>query len=178
MEEIILGNNTFNAIEVVDLTAEALTPEHKVEAGYSVVDHIVLQPKEFRLTLTLNEDELRWLEELYRSKQPTTFVCKFGVFDNVVVKEISLRQGDALNVFKATCVIKQILIAKAKTTTLPMELNLTPAEEEMPGGDVAVEPPEQEVPQAPAEPESEEKSWLDSIFEFMGMLFAGEFAEE
>jgi hypothetical protein len=167
MEEIQLGGQKFTAVEVVDLTESATIPEHKVEDGYPVADHIFFQPAEFQLNLTLLESEISALKQLYESKQPTTLVCKAGVFEDVVIKELNITQGGSKNTFRAVVRVKQILKAVAKTTTIPLQdLQLTPNESDVPGGATATTPPTQEVPDAPAKEEN--KSWLDSILSWFG----------
>lgn len=167
-EEIQLGGQKFTAVEVVDLTESATIPEHKVEDGYPVADHVFFQPVEFQLNLTLLESEISALKQLYESKQLTTLVCKAGVFEDVVIKELSITQGGSKNTFRAVVRVKQVLKAKAKTTTIPLQdLQLTPDESEASGGETATSPPTQEVPDAPEQPQ-ENKSWLDSILEWFG----------
>lgn len=166
-EEILLGGQKFMAVEVVDLTESATIPEHKVEDGYPVADHIFFQPAEFQLNLTLLEDEVGTLKQLYDSKQPTTLVCKAGVFEDVVIKELNITQGGSKNTFRAVVRVKQILKAKAKTTTIPLQdLQLTASEDEVPGGATAITPLSQNVPNAPEKEEN--KSWLDSILDWFG----------
>lgn len=170
MEEILIGNQSFKAIQVVDLTDSAETPEHRVEDGFSVVDTIILKPKEFSLTLELMEDEIDPLKQLYESKQPTEFVCRFGVFEDIVIKELHITQGGSINSFRATVRLKQILKVKAKTTTVSLpELQITPDESEAKGGDTAIPPQQKQVPSAPEKQEN--KSWLDSIHDWFAGLF-------
>ena len=170
-EEIQLGGQKFIAVEVVDLTQSAAIPEKRVEDGYPVADHIFFQPAEFQLNLTLLEKEISALKQLYESKQPTTLVCKAGVFEDVVVRELNITQGGSKNTFRAVVRVKQILKARAKTTTIPLPaLQLTPSETEAPGGNTATTPPAQEVPSAP---QKDKKSWLDSIMNWLGGLFGG-----
>lgn len=171
-EEILLGGQKFTAVEVVDLTQSAVVPEHKVEDGYPISDHIAFKPAEFRLTITLLEDEIETLKQLYESKQPIEFVCKAGVFENIVVKEIHITQGGSINTFRVTLHLKQIIKAKAKTTTIPLQqLQVTPDEKDGKGGKTVTDPQQQQVSQAPQKQEN--KSWLDSIFDWFGSLFGG-----
>ena len=171
-EEILLGGQKFTAVEVVDLTESAIIPEKRVEDGYPIADHIFFQPAEFQLNLVLLEDEIETLKQIYESKEPTTLVCKAGVFEDVVVRELSITQGGSKNALRATVRVKQILKAKAKTATIPLQqLQATSSENEASGGETATEPPQKEVPQAPEKQEN--KSWLDSIFDFLGGLFGG-----
>jgi len=172
MEEILIGNQSFKAIQIVDLTDSAETPEHRVEDGFSVVDAIILKPKEFSLTLELIEEEIEPLKQLYESKQPTEFVCKFGVFENIVIKELHITQGGSTNSFRATVLLKQILKAKSKMVAIPLQqLQVTPDESDAKGGKTATDPSQQQVPSAPEKQEN--KSWLDSIFDWFGSLFGG-----
>jgi len=171
-EDILLGGNKFTAIEIIDLTESAVVPEHKVEDGYPIADHIFFQPAEFRLTLTLLEDEMEILKQLFESKQPIELVCKAGVFEDVVIKELSITQGGSINTFRAVVRVKQIIKAKAKTATIPLQqLQVTPDESDAKGGETATDPPQQQVPSAPEKQEN--KSWLDSIFDWFGSLFGG-----
>lgn len=170
-EKIQLGGQEFTAVEIVDLTQSAVVPEKKTEDGYPVADHIFFQPAEFQLTLTLLENEIETLKSLFGSKEPTELVCKAGVFEDVVIKELTITQGGSKNAFRAVVRVKQILKAKAKTTTMPLQqLQVTPSEEDSKGGDTATDPPQQDVPQAPEEPQ-EGQSWLDSIASFLGGIF-------
>ncbi len=172
-EEIQLGGQKFTAVEVVDLTQSAVIPEKRVEDGYPIADHIFFQPAEFQLNLTLLENEIPVLKQLYESKQPTTLICKAGVFEDVVVRELSITQGGSKNTFRAVVRVKQILKAVAKTTTVPLQaLQLTPNETDSPGGNTATESSTEEVPDAPEKEEN--KSWLDSIMDWFGGLFGGE----
>jgi len=171
-DEILLGGNKFKAIEIIDLTESAVVPEHKVEEGYPIADHIFFQPVEFRLTLTLLEDEIEILKQLFESKQPIELVCKAGVFEDVVIKELSITQGGSINTFKAVVRVKQIIKAKAKTATIPLQqLQVTPDESDAKGGRTATDPQQKQVPSAPEKQEN--KSWLDSIFDWFGSLFGG-----
>ncbi len=167
MEEILLGNKKFKAIEVVDLTESLAVPEHRTEEGFKVADHVFFEPAEIQLTLTVDANEINTLKSLFESKEVATLTCSLGVYENVVVRELSAMQGGAANVYRAVVRVKQIRKAKAKFTTVP--LPITPDEEEAKGGESAVSPPQKEVPQAPEKQEN--KSWLDSIFEFFGGLF-------
>ena len=168
MEEILINNQSFKAIQVVDLTDSAETPEQRVEDGFSVVDTIILKPKEFSLTLELMEDEVELLKQLYESKQPIEFVCRFGAFEDIVIKELHITQGGSANTYRASISLKQILKAKAKTAAIPLhQLQVTPDEKDAKGGDTTISPQAKQVPQAPEQPQ-ENQSWLDSIVTFLG----------
>ena len=173
-EKILLGGQEFTAVEIVDLTESAVVPEHHVEEGYPVADHIFFQPAEFQLTLTLLENEIEALKQLYEAKEPTELVCKAGVFEDVVIKKLTITQGGSRNAFRAVVRVKQILKAKAKTAKIPLQqLQVTPNEnddKETLGGDTATDPSTKDVPQAPEEPQ-EGQSWLDSIASFLGGIF-------
>jgi len=151
-EKIQLGGQEFTAVEIVDLTESATIPEHHVEEGYPVADHIFFQPAEFQLTLTLLENEIETLKSLFESKEPTELVCKAGVFEDVVLKELTITQGGSKNAFRAVVRVKQILKAKAKTTTVPIPaLKVTPNEnddKETKGGNTITSPQSKQVPQA------------------------------
>ena len=174
-EEIQLGGQKFTAVEVLDLTQSAVIPEKRTEEGYPVADHIFFQPAEFQLTLTLLENEIETLKSLYESKTPTTLICKAGVYEDVVIRELNITQGGSKNTFRAVVRVKQILKAKAKTAEIPLQqLQVTPNEtndSETPGGNTAISPPQQEVPQAPEEPQGGQ-SWMDSIVTFLGGIFS------
>ena len=173
-EKILLGGQGFTAVEIADLTESAVVPEHRVEDGYPVADHIFFQPAEFQLTLTLLENEIEALKQLYEAKEPTTLICKAGVFEDVVIRELTITQGGSKNAFRAVVRVKQILKAKAKTAKIPLQqLQVTPNEnddKETPGGDTATDPPQQEVPQAPEEPQNGQ-TWMDSVISFLGGIF-------
>lgn len=168
-DDVILGGHKFTAVEVVDLTESLTIPEHKVEDGYPVADYAFLQPAELQLNLTLLERELEVIKQLSMSREPTILLCKAGVFEDVVVKELNITQGGSINTFRAIVRVKQIIKAKAKTAQIP--LAVTADESEAKGGNTATSPAQKEVLQAPEKQEG--KSWLDSIFEFFGGLFGG-----
>ncbi len=175
MTDILLGGIRFTATEVLDLTESATTPEHKVEEGYSIVDHILLQPAEFQLNLTLLESEVNTLKQLYEAKQPTTLACKFGIFEDVVVKELTITQGGSKNTFRAVVRVKQILKAKAKTATIPLQdLQLTPDESEASGGETATSLLDgwmvkefSKYQQQQEQDSGTEKTWADQVFGFL-----------
>ncbi len=172
-EKIQLGGQEFTAVEIVDMTESAVVPEHRVEDGYPVADHIFFQPAEFQLTLTLLENEIEALKQLYEAKEPTELVCKAGVFEDVVIKELTITQGGSKNTLRAVVRVKQILKAKAKTAKIPLQqLQVTPNEndDKMKGGDTATDPPQKEVPQAPEEPQNGQ-TWMDSVISFLGGIF-------
>lgn len=171
-EDILLGGQKFTAVEVVDLTESAAIPEHRVEDGYPVADHIFFQPAELQLNLTLLENEVDTLKQLFESKEPTTLVCKAGVFEDVVVRELNITQGGSKNAFRAVVRVKQVLKAKAKTATIPLQsLQVTPDESDAKGGATATSLQIQEVPDAPTKQEN--KSWLDSIVDWFGGWLGG-----
>ncbi|ADB58532.1 phage baseplate protein [Archaeoglobus profundus] len=173
-EKILLSGQEFTAVEIVDLTQSAVVPEHKVEDGYPVADHIFFQPAEFQLTLTLLENEIEALKQLYEAKEPTELVCKAGVFEDVVIRELTITQGGSKNTFRAVVRVKQILKAKAKTAEIPLQqLQVTPNEnddKETKGGNTAITPQTKQVPQAPKQPQGSQ-SWLDSVVSFLGGIF-------
>ena len=176
-DEILLGGNKFKAIEIIDLTESAVVPEHKVEEGYLIADHIFFQPVEFRLTLTLLEDEIEILKQLFESKQPIELVCKAGVFEDVVIKELSITQGGSINTFKAVVRVKQIIKAKAKTATIPLQqLQVTPDESDAKGGYTATGVLDGWMAQHLRKYEEEKKeekkdeSLLDKVCGFVGWL--------
>jgi len=171
MEKILLGGHEFRAIRVINLSQSATTPEHRVEEQFSIVDHIILEPIEFRLELELlkDEGEVDKLNSLFEARQPIEFVCDLGVFEDMVIKSREFVEGGSVNTVRASVHIKQIRKAKAKTATIP--LPIIQSEEDYPGSDTAVSPLQQQVPSAPEK--QEEKSWLDSIFDWFGGLFGG-----
>ncbi|AIY89886.1 phage baseplate protein [Geoglobus acetivorans] len=172
MEDILLGDVRFTAIEIVDLSESVVIPEHRVEDGYPIADNIFFQPAEFQLTITLLEEEVETLKQLYESKQPTTLICRFGVFEDVVIQELNMTQGGSRNTFRAVIRVRQILKARAKTAEVPLsDLGLTADESEASGGATATSPLEKDVPDAPTKQEN--KSWLDSIFDWFGGLWGG-----
>ena len=171
-DDILLAGQPIKITQVINLSQPADVPEHRVEDGFSVADTIVLKPAEFELQLEVDKDQLNELKQFYEQKQPVELVCKFGIFENVVIKELSATQGGSTNYFRATLRVRQILKAKAKTTTVSLpELQVTPDESEASGGDTAIPPQQQNVPSAPEKQEN--KSWLDSIFDWFGSLFGG-----
>ncbi len=142
MEEILLGGEKFTAIEVVDLSEEGDLPSHSIEEGFEIADHIFHRPKEFKVELTLMQDEVLRLQELYEEKEPIDFVCGMGVFENCVIKDLHIKQGGSKNTFQAVVNLKQVRIAKSKqaTVSLSKQLQVTPDEEDAPGGETATEP--------------------------------------
>ena len=197
MGEILLGGEKFTAIEVVDLSEEGDLPSHSIEEGFEIADHIFHRPKEFKVELTLMRNEVPKLQELYERKEPIDFVCGIGVFENCVIKEIQIKQGGSKNTFQAVIELKQVRIAKSKQATLPLskQLQVTPNEEDAPGGETATEPiidgwaskmyRERQIKQASEadayfhelehggekqEEEEQEKSWIDQVSGFIAWL--------
>lgn len=168
--EILIDGYKYKAIENIDVTHTVITPEHKVEEGYNIVDHAFFEPIEINVTLSIDESELQRLKSLYKSKNTTEIVYKGGVIDNVILKNISVTQGGSKNILKAEVTFRQILKARAKTTTILLE-DITKDEKDAKGGDTAIQPTTQNVQKAPEKKDN--KSWLDSIFDFFGSLFGG-----
>lgn len=164
MVTILLGSETFTAIQVINLTRDATVPAHKTEAGYEIADHVTLEPAEFRLNLELikSEDEDETLKQLYEDKEPFEFVCDLGVFPNMIIQTLDFEDG--YETVKAMAHLKQVRIATAETTTI--ELPITPAEANYPGGNAATEPSELSVQDAPDDPD-ENESWLDKIVDWL-----------
>jgi len=167
-EEVLLNGRPLKVVQIIDLTESKEVPSHKVEEGYDVSDHLINKPAEFQIQLEVEESDLEMVKQLYESQQPTEFVCKLGVFENIVVREFHVTQGGSINTYKVTLSLKQILIAKSKTATVSLpQLQVTPDESQVPGGDTAISPQPKQVPQAPEQPQ-ENQSWLDSIVTFLG----------
>jgi hypothetical protein len=168
-EEVLLNGRPLKVVQIIDLTeSKEVVPSHKVEEGYDVSDHLINKPAEFQIQLEVEESDLEMIKQLYENKEATEFVCKVGVFEDVVVKELHITQGGSINTFRVTLHLKQILKAKSKTATISLpQLQVTPSEEQSKGGDTAVSPQPKQVPQAP-EPPQENQSWLDSIVTFLG----------
>lgn len=170
-EEILLNGQPLKVAQIIDLTESKDVPSHKVEEGYDVSDHLINKPAESQIQLEVEESDLEMIKQLYESKKPTEFVCKLGVFENIVVKEFHVTQGGSINTYKVTLSLKQILVAKSKMATVSLpQLKVTPDESQAPGGDTATSPQSKQVPQAP-EPPQENQSWLDSIITFLGGIF-------
>ncbi|MEM2726664.1 MAG: hypothetical protein QXV61_00195 [Archaeoglobaceae archaeon] len=167
--DVLIDGVKYKAIESVDVSHTVATPEHRVEEGYNIVDHAFFEPIEVQFTLSVTEQELQKLKSLYNSKQTTEVVYKGGVVDNVILKQLDVTQGGSKNMLKATVTFRQILKAKAKTAEIPLEV--IKSEDEAKGSNSQQSPSEQNVQQAPQKQEN--KSWLDSIFDFFGNLFGG-----
>ncbi len=169
-EKITLGDYEFRAIKIYDLTQSAKTPEHRVEEQFSIVDHVILQPAEFRLELELVEDEIGILMSLFESKEPVELITDFGIYEDMVIKNLEITPSSSTTK-RASVQLKQIRKAITRTATVPFttDLPVTQDESTYPGSKTAVSPYKQEVPQAPEKQEN--KSWVDSIFDFFGGLF-------
>ena len=138
-EEILLNGQPLKVAQIIDLTESKDVPSHKVEEGYDVSDHLINKPAEFQIQLEVEESDLEMIKQLYESKKPTEFVCKLGVFENIVVKEFHVTQGGSINTYKVTLSLKQILVAKSKMATVSLpQLKVTPDESQAPGGDTAL----------------------------------------
>jgi len=172
MEELLLNGHSLKVVQITDFSESKDIPEHRVEEGYDVSDNQVYKPAEFQIQLEVEESDLEMIKQLYESKQPTEFVCKFGVFEDIVIKELHITQGGSTNSFRATVLLKQILKAKSKMAAIPLQqLQVTPDESDARGGKTATDSQQKQVPSAPEKQEN--KSWLDSIFDWFGSLFRG-----
>ena len=171
MDEILLNGKKLRIVQIIDLSQTKDIPQKRIEEGFNVVDHLINKPAEIQIQIEVMESDLEMIKQLYESKEPTEFVCKAGVFENIVVKELRISQGGTINTFRVTLHLKQILVAKSKTAIVSLpRLQVTPSEEQSKGGDTATSPQPKQVPQAP-EPPRENQSWLDSIVTFLGEIF-------
>ncbi|RLI74688.1 hypothetical protein DRO97_05385 [Archaeoglobales archaeon] len=171
-EKILLGDLELEAVQIINLTEKATIPEKKVEAQFSIIDHIILNPAEFSIDAICIRDSQEHikLKQLYESKQPITFHSDLlGTYDNMIIESLDFSQGGSVNTIKASIHIKQIRIAES--TTVIISLPVTPAIQEVLQNTTAIDPVEQSQPSEPEK--QEEKSWLDSIFDWLGGVFGG-----
>lgn len=170
--DVLIGGKSFKAINVVDLTKDADLPEHRVEEQFSISDHIILKPAEFEFELQLfkDEGEVESIMQLYEAKQPLDLVTQFGAYSDMVIKSVRLRDSDSKNIAYATVHIKQIIKAKAKTATVSLP-ELIPDDSSFKGDNTAKTPQQTTTPTAPEKQEN--KSWLDSIFDWFDNVFGG-----
>jgi|GEM_PF-1342800 hypothetical protein len=176
MPEIIkLGGVELTATQVLDLSQSAQVPEHRTERQFSVADHIILEPKEFSISVMLFKDskELEALRKLYESKQLVRFESELEDLDDMVITSFDLSPA-GVNAYKAEIRIKQIRRAELKTRVVKFEDPATSAEietgEEPPGGDTAVSPKEISYQNKPQKEQG--KNWLESLISWVGGLFA------
>ena len=118
-EPVILGDLSFEAgVRRLDLSLSSGLPRHPVERGADIADHVVLQPAEFRVDVPLfgDRDELYLrLRALRDAREPQTFVCSFGAFDDVVLADLSPTVEASRNVYQCSLALKQIRIGEART---------------------------------------------------------------
>ncbi|RLI77970.1 hypothetical protein DRP05_08605 [Archaeoglobales archaeon] len=171
-EKILLGDIELEAAQIINLTEKATVPEKKVEAQFSIVDHVILNPAEFSIDAVCIRDSQKHikLKQLYESKKPVTFHSDLlGTYDNMIIESLDFSQGGSVNTIKASVHIKQIKIAESKTVTI--SLPVTPMIREVPQNTTAKPPKDKHTQYEPEKQEN--KSWLDSIFDWLGGVLGG-----
>lgn len=129
---VSIGGQKFKAIKIVDLSHKAVVPEHKVEDGYNVADHIIHKVTALQLTLELlkTEGEVSKILQIYKDKKPVNVTTEFGKYPDMVLDDLKIRDSDSMNIAYATAHFKQIRKAKARITTVPIpEIAPPPAED-------------------------------------------------
>lgn len=127
----------FDALMNEEKSYEAEVPEYSVEDGYSVSDSIIRAPLLLTMTLAVTDTPVTWksrfsntqdrvdtickqLEELYNKAEPVTVITSTDTYRNMAIASITLTKDEQGRYYREIPItFKQIVVTKAKTTTIP-----------------------------------------------------------
>lgn len=162
-----IAGREFIAVVSGRISLKNTIQEHRVESGYIIADHIRPEPEELHIEIYANSEELAFLKQLRNNREvfSVEFEDERGVYDNVVIESLEAER-EYENSYTVTLTLKRIQTAELKTELVTLEdVQLT---DQVPGGTMAGTQ-DREVPDAPEKQEN--RSWLDSIFEWFGGIF-------
>lgn len=131
-KEIKIGGHKFTAIKSTSLSKEATVCKYRVEDGFSIADHIFLNPVSFEYEIELIDEksEYELLDDLFKKKTPFSLVTYRGTFSNMVISKLSDATTSSTNTTSCTVSIEEIRIAKTDVVEIKNTANVTTSTEE------------------------------------------------
>lgn len=165
MEDVVImqqdrpeGKGTiFRAVTSTNIDRKYTLPSHKTEKGF-VSDHIVTNPHSLSLHISLFEDEVQVLRDLYDKKALLTVTTATDHLTDMVIESMKIVEAGS-NVFKASVEVQQIRQTQARIVATSLTF-LTP-ESQANGSQTAVDPLEKSTTNAPEL--SDQSSYLDWV---------------
>lgn len=134
-----IGTETFELVEVIDLTESNLVPSHSTEMQYTINDHITHTPTQLKLTLKLykrgstSEDGTtidysgpKTLLALNDARKAYKVITPIKTVSTMAITDIAMKDSDSENIVYATVELIEIRQATHVTTTnSALDLSLT-----------------------------------------------------
>jgi len=123
----------FRGISVVTPTFESDTPKYKVDQGFSITDHISINPMVFEIELTLydgvnadgtqttRKEQYNKIMQLWAGRKTFTFESDLGVFEDMVITRFSpSTTNKSANTFDCSLTIEKIIRATISLFETPV----------------------------------------------------------
>lgn len=131
-----IGGVEVDVLVEQEYTKVADAPEHPVENGFKVSDHVIHKPAEISMLIAIGVSPVTWnrlgngfnrpqdilskIETLMDKAEPIKVITNFRVYDNVVITKMSAPQRieDGQGI-KIALDLKRIVLANSKTVSIP-----------------------------------------------------------
>lgn len=164
---VLLAGVELVGASVVNLKETATIPKHKTEKQRTISDHVILDPPAFSVSVELftdegvTEDGWGTLENLYKAKDLVTLICAMGTYDNLMIRELSVKQDDAKNALHGSITLEGVLIGESEVTEVA--LTLTSSKD-----DTTSDSSSTSTKSVTEKPDKVDGSWLKGIASTMG----------
>lgn len=129
----------FDALMESSEDYSASVPQYPVDAGYSVQDHVALEPLTLKMTLFVTATPVTWLSrhgsgenrihqicerllEIYRSRSIIEVVTQDQSYDNLVIKGITIKKTQSLGYAREIPIeFSQVTVTSAMAAAVPAE---------------------------------------------------------
>lgn len=138
----------FDGFLEVGLSSDLEITSNPVETGASIADHAYVKPREITMSIMMSDvhqslipgqfdggwsrsvKALDLLRELQASRVPFSILCRFGLFDNMLISSISASDdADTYQALRAQVKLVEIPMARVKTVQISAASQTTIATE-------------------------------------------------
>ena len=109
LDQFSIGGYIFDAYLQISTTSRLRITEHPTESGFSIADGAYLEPMEFTFDIGMTDTTVgkvfgqfqegifgsrskkafEILREMQEKREPVTLVCRYGIYENIMVTEVS-----------------------------------------------------------------------------------------
>ena len=133
LDQFSIGGYIFDAYLQISTTSRLRITEHPTEAGFSIADGAYLEPLEFVFDIGMSDTTLgkipgqfqeglfgsrskkafEVLREMQEAREPVTLVCRYGIYENIMVTEVSpLDDYKTVSSLRARVRLQQVIVTE------------------------------------------------------------------